>query len=156
MMPVAQITVDAKQDYEKSSVIVAGNTSYRVRKKDAWHLVPGETYDIRYEPSDFNGKTTLWIEKSAKVGAGPMKAAPPLQPQKPNGVGFRPPVTDQEKLDMRVTSWGNAIIQGNPGPFMQPGAFRDLAVRLTEELSSAKLRTASPQRNEEMNDEIGF
>lgn len=155
-MPVAQITVDAKQDGEKSSRITVGETTYFIKKKDAWKVEPGNTYDIRYEESLFNGKTNLWIEHAMKVGSGPMKAAPPLQPQKPNGVGFRPPVTDQEKLDMRVTSWGNAFIASRSTDFERPGAFRDLAVRLTEELSSAKLRIASPQRNEEMNDDLPY
>lgn len=84
-------------------------------------------------------------------------SAPQLQPQKPvgNGVGFRQ-VTLEDDLRMLRNAWGKAFIQASPERFDAPGAFTDLYMRLRKELSDAAVRTTSPQRRDDMADEIPY
>jgi hypothetical protein len=159
-MPVATITpqwINAPKPGAKSGSIKDVNGEYwGVRPDDLSQFTSGVPAEVEYTEREYQGRVYKNIQRLKNPHSQGAHPGPAPAPKPQNGVGFRQPVTDQEKLDMRVTSWGHALINGNPGPFMMPGAFRDLAVRLTHELSEAKHATYSPQRADDMSDEIPF
>lgn len=151
-MPAADITVDQLQPYEKSTVVMAGGTKYRIKNKDAWKLEQGGTYPIRYEPSEFKGVTTLWIENVGPKRGGHPSPAPAPKPQ--NGVGFRPSMAPKDAQEARISLLCQAYAQAGIVP--SANDVETLVMNVSRGVNNAAPKLASPQRADDMDDEIPY
>jgi hypothetical protein len=158
-MPTATITpqwINAPKPGATSGSIKDINGDYwGVRPDDLSQFTSGVPTEIEYTEREYQGKIYKNIQRlknphSQGAHPGPAPAPRPQQ----NGVGFRPSMAPKDAQEARISLLCQAYAQAGIVPSAMD--VETLVMNVTRGVANAAPKLTSPQRADDMNDEIGF